>query len=73
MGLDVSLGCAESNLLFFSVAEKRSLPPTFKNDEFEVPETAGTMDHLAPNRLLLILLNELQVKKEDLPFWFGPS
>ncbi|KAL0302764.1 UNVERIFIED_CONTAM: hypothetical protein Scaly_2563000 [Sesamum calycinum] len=44
--------CAESNLLrFFSVAEKRSLPPTFKNDEYEVREAAGTMDPLTPNRV----------------------
>ncbi|KAJ8746875.1 hypothetical protein K2173_010147 (mitochondrion) [Erythroxylum novogranatense] len=44
--------CAESNLLrFFSVAEKRSLPPAFKNDEYEVREAAGTMDPLTPNRV----------------------
>lgn len=50
--LDVSLGCAESNLLrFFSVAEKRSLTPAFKNDEYEVREAAGTMDPLTPNRV----------------------
>lgn len=50
--LDVSLGCAESNLLrFFSVAEKRSLTPAFKNDEYEVRKAAGTMDPLTPNRV----------------------
>lgn len=54
MVLDVSLGCAESNLLrlFLSVAEKRSLTPTFKNDEYEVREAAGTMDPLTPNRVV---------------------
>ncbi|GJY29245.1 hypothetical protein Tco_0405012 [Tanacetum coccineum] len=36
---------------FFSVAEKRSLPPAFKNDEYEVREAAGTMDPLTPNRV----------------------
>ena len=50
--LDVSLGCAESNLLrVFSVAEKRSLTPAFKNDEYEIREAAGTMDPLTPNRV----------------------
>nr|GFA29215.1 pentatricopeptide repeat-containing protein [Tanacetum cinerariifolium] len=33
----------------FSVAEKRSLPPAFKNDEYEVREAASTMDPLTPN------------------------
>ena len=52
MVLDVSLGCVESNLLpFFSVAEKRSLPLAFENDEYEVREAAGTMDPLTPNRV----------------------
>ena len=53
MVLDVSLGCAESNQRsrFFSVAEKRSLPPAFKNDEYEVRGAAGTMDPLTPNRV----------------------
>nr|GFA54200.1 pentatricopeptide repeat-containing protein [Tanacetum cinerariifolium] len=31
--------------------EKRSLPPAFKNDEYEVREAAGTMDPLTPNRV----------------------
>lgn len=53
MVLDVSLGCAESNqlLIFLSVAEKRSLTPALKNDEYEVREAAGTMDPLTPNRV----------------------
>ncbi|KAK6774841.1 hypothetical protein RDI58_030081 [Solanum bulbocastanum] len=53
---DLNRGCAESNLLpFFSVAEKRSLPLAFENDEYEVREAAGTMDPLTPNRSREIL------------------
>ena len=53
--LDVSLGCAESNLLrFFSVAEKRSLTLSLENDEYEVREAAGTMDPLTPNRVTFL-------------------
>ncbi|KAI5664308.1 hypothetical protein M9H77_23631 [Catharanthus roseus] len=32
-------------------SEKRSLPPAFKNDEYEVRETTSTMDPLTPNRV----------------------
>lgn len=39
-----------SQLRFFSVAEKRSLP-RFQKDEYEVREAAGTMDPLTPNRV----------------------
>ncbi len=37
----------------FSIAEKRSLPPALKNDEYEVRRAAGTMDPLTPNRVAL--------------------
>ena len=35
---------------FFSIAEKRSLPPALKNVEYEVCGAAGTMDPLTLNR-----------------------
>ncbi|KAI5639084.1 hypothetical protein M9H77_00482 [Catharanthus roseus] len=31
--------------------KRGSLPPAFKNDEYEVRETASTMDPLTPNRV----------------------
>ena len=41
--------CRVKSAPFFSVAEKRSLPPAFKN--YEVRGAAGTMDPLTPNRV----------------------
>ena len=53
MILDVSSGCAESNLLrfFFRSRKKESLTPAFQNDEYEVREAAGTMDPLTPDQV----------------------
>ena len=36
--------CRVKSAPFFSVAEKRSPPPAFKNNEYEVGGAAGTMD-----------------------------
>ena len=43
--------CRVKSAPFFSVAERRSLPPAFKNDEDEIRGAAGTMDPLTPNRV----------------------
>ena len=43
--------CRVKYASFFFIAEKRSLPLTFQNDEYEVREAAGTMDPLTPNRV----------------------
>ena len=43
--------CRVKSAPFFSVAEKRSLPPALKKDEYEVRGAAGTTDPLTPNRV----------------------
>ncbi|KAL3503931.1 hypothetical protein ACH5RR_033772 [Cinchona calisaya] len=40
---------AESGILSLEERKEIPSPPAFKNDEYEVREAAGTMDHLTPN------------------------
>nr|GEW68735.1 hypothetical protein [Tanacetum cinerariifolium] len=71
-GRQQALWAKQEDLIVRAVTrrEKRSLPPAFKKDEYEVREAAGTMDHLTPNRVAFIDLVGVACRPH---FWKGSA